>query len=903
MALPPLFESTETTVADLLDRHESLAERAAADGVLHDALIRLADASRSITAAIRSNPDAASLIADDDRFRVERDPAQYLAARADSFADEGADDSALRRFKRREFARIAARDLLGLADLPTVGRELSGLADAVIAGGLQLADAGDGFAVIGMGKLGGNELNYSSDIDVIFVHEGDATAAIATARRFIKAVGASTADGMAWRVDADLRPEGSSGVLSRSVDSCQTYYEQRAEAWERQAMLKARWCGGDRAVATAFFDAVMPTVWTTRPRPDGIRYIRTLKDRAEGLLKVRAERDLKRGPGGIRDVEFAVQLLQLVHGGRDPAVRATNTFDALHQLVRAGHLEIRDADHLGVALKYLRTVEHRIQLRDERQTHDLPTSPADLDWLARVMGHTGDGHMTATDQFQAQLERHRSSVRTIHQRVFRRPTITAMLEARPVDEEGPAAHLGHLGFHEPERGAELLERISGGHTPGARLLRELTPLILDSLAESTEPDLGLLRLSWLLDGPSRRDRVLTSFRESPTLIARTCRLLGSSAVIAGALRSDPSLVDMLAADIEAPDDTVIAAEVRAAFVDLDDVSPALAVIRREQTRLAAAALLDGVGPRQIGPALSRLADLSLDAAITCLSPEVPLAVIGLGRLGTSDLSFSSDLDVIVVSDPQPGDDGAANERAVQRLVSSFDDTRGGGRLWEVDSRLRPEGANGRMAPSLTNCARYYETRAQMWEFQALLRARAVAGDATVAQRFLDLVTPHVYRPGGLGSDGRDELIRIKRRIDTERRPPGPAGRQHLKLGPGGLVDVEFAVQLLQLEHGHGHPELRGLGPVAALPLLAELGLVSEQGAGDMARAYELCEHLRNVRHLQRSREADVWPDDPVDAEAFASLAGYGAAADLEAEAGETLTASATAAGLVLDQPH
>ncbi len=903
MALTPLFDTTASTVADLLDRHEILADRVADDGVLADTLIRLADASRSITAAIRSNPDVVRLIGDGDTFRVERDPAQYLAALMESFSTEGADDSALRRFKRREFARIAGRDLLGLADLPTVGRELSGLADAVIAGGLHLAEAGDGFTVIGMGKLGGNELNYSSDIDVIFVHDGDSTAAIATARRFIKAVGAAGADGMAWRVDADLRPEGKTGVLSRSVNSCRAYYEQRAEAWERQAMLKARWCGGDRDVASAFFDAVMPTVWTTRPRPDGIRYIRTLKDRAEGLLKVRAERDLKRGPGGIRDVEFAVQLLQLVHGGRDPAVRATNTFEALHQLVRAGHLELRDAEHLGTALRFLRTVEHRIQLRDERQTHDLPTSPTDLDWLARVMGHSGDGDATATEQFQAQLERHRSSVRTIHQRVFRRPTITAMLEARPVDEGGPVAHLSHLGFREPDRGAELLERISGGQTPGARLLRELTPLILDNLAESTEPDLGLLRLSWLLDGPSRRDRVLTSLRESPTLISRACRLLGSSAVIAGALRSDPSLVDMLAADLDPPDDRYLADELHAAFVDLDDVSPALMVIRREQTRLAAAALLDGVGPREIGPALSRLAELSLDAAIGCLSPDVPLAVIGLGRLGTADLSFSSDLDVIVVSDPAPGDDGAANERAVQRLVSSFDDTRGGGRLWEVDSRLRPEGANGRMAPSLTNCARYYETRAQMWEFQALIRARAVAGDATVAQRFLDLVTPHVYRPEGLGPYGRAELIRVKRRIDTERRPAGTAGRRHLKLGPGGLVDVEFAIQLLQLDHGHDQPALRGLGPVGALPLLAEMGLVPDAGAADMARAYELCERLRNVRHLQRARDADVWPDDPVDAEAFASLAGYGAFDELDVEATEALTASAAAASAVLGDPQ
>ena len=267
MALTPLFDTTAATVDDLRARHPELADRAATDPVLADAVVRLVDVSRSIAGAIRGNPDTVRLIGDHDGFRTEQDPGQYRTALDEAFAADGATDAALRRFKRREFARIAARDLLGLADLPTVGRELSGLADAVIAGGLELAAPADGFAVIGMGKLGGNELNYSSDIDVIFVHDGDAAAAIATARRFVKAVGGSTADGVAWRVDADLRPEGPTGVLSRSVESCRAYYEQRAEAWERQALLKARWCGGDQRVATAFFDAVLPTVWSVRPRP------------------------------------------------------------------------------------------------------------------------------------------------------------------------------------------------------------------------------------------------------------------------------------------------------------------------------------------------------------------------------------------------------------------------------------------------------------------------------------------------------------------------------------------------------------------------------------------------------------------------------------------------------------
>lgn len=877
MAVTPYLPTTAETVADLEHLHPGLAARADDDDRLAAALVRIVDVSRSLTTSIRRDPDVLAEVADGDAFRTERDLDDYLAGWQIARTAAADPTTELRRFKRRELLRIVARDLLGIADLPTVGRELASLADATLIAATELVEPTVPFAVIGMGKLGGHELNYSSDIDVIFVHEGDTGPAVSAARRLISLLASPAPEGMVWRVDADLRPEGKTGVLSRTPESCRVYYESWGEPWERQALLKARYCAGDRDVARAFFDAVLPSVWTTRLRPDAVDHIRHLKDRAEGLAQARTDRDLKRGPGGIRDVEFAVQLLQLVHGGADPTLRSPNTINAIRALVRAGHLDQRDGDHFIVAYRYLRTVEHRIQLRDERQTQELPAGDAELDWLARVMGHHDGPQVSASDAFLVQLERYRTSVRTIHQRVFRRPTITALL-ASPAIEAGIADRLASLGFREPDRGAELLERVSGGHTTGARLLRELTPLLLDALAESTEPDLGLLRLTWIIDGPARRDRILAAFRESPELIGRTCRLLGSSAVVAGALRADPDLVDVLGGE-PAPTDPALAEELTSALTDLDDTAPALTVVRREQTRLAAATLLDGLSTPAVGTSLTALAQATMEAGLALVADDALLAVIGVGRFGTHDLSFHSDLDVIIVADPTDDEAVRGAERAAQRLVSSFNDQRGGGRLWEVDARLRPEGANGRMAPSLAACERYYTERAQLWEFQALTRARPVAGDAAIAARFMALVEPLVYRPD-FGDDDLDEFRHMKHRIETERRPAGPTGATHLKLGPGGLIDVEFAVQLLQLRHGHALPQLRGISPTAALPLLAGAGLVTTTQADDLAAAYRFCERLRNIRHLHRAREPDVFPDDPDDAESFAALCGFESADDL-----------------------
>ncbi len=836
-----------------------------------EAFVTLACASRTLTASVLADPDLLGVV-DEAGFDRERPPGAHRALLAPCV---GAPDpaAALRRANRREFLRIALRDLTGVADLVTVGRELADLAAAGLATALDVAAPTQPFAVIGMGKLGGLELNYSSDVDVLFVHDGDAETAVATAKRVLAVMAAPSPDGIVFRTDADLRPEGRAGALSRSVESYVAWWERWARHWEYQALLKARPVAGDPGLGEAFMDASRPFVWREVVDPDAIREVRSMKARAEAELhrKGLTDREVKRGRGGIRDIEFAVQLLQLVHGRHDARIRSATTLVALAQLAAGGYVERADVARLGDAYVFLRTVEHRLQLRDEHQTHTLPADDAGLTLLARVLGYRDGPRSDARESFLAEYRSHQSTVRGIHERLFFAPLLDTLAGQGALSPEAAQDRLAAFGFADAEHTRAALRELTSGFRRSSRVLQELLPVVLDWLSTTPDPDLGLLQLRHLADGPTRAATMAVTFRDSPAAAEQVCRVLGSSRFLGDALLHQPAFVEALRdpdtlARVATRDDLVdTALETLQWRADPDERRAGLRRFKRREFLRIATRDVVGLAPlEETAGELSALADACVEAALGALAPTVPFAVIGMGRLGGHELSYASDIDVLFVYD---GDGAAAYEaanRTATGLVREIGATTAEGQTFRIDAALRPEGAQGVLARSLDGYRSYYAEYGLPWEFQSLLRARPVAGDPDVAARFMAMIEPFVVRDPFPDEFVR-EIRRVKVRVEQERIPPGEDAQYHLKLGRGALTDVEFLVQLLQLRNAAAHPEVLTPSTVDALDRCAAAGLLAADDADALRRAYRFCERARNARYLVIGRPGDALPggDDDV----------------------------------------
>ena len=834
----------------------------------------LAGASRSMSKAVRRDPSLLGVLDPPADFATEK---IALAAPDDGDALDG-----LRRWKRRQLLRIALRDLLGEADLATVGRELSLLADACFARALEIADEGPPLAIIGMGKLGGNELNYASDVDIVFVHEGDSTGAARRARKVLEILTAFTPEGQVYRVDIELRPEGGAGALSRTPEAFGTYFDRWAVPWERQAYIKTRLSAGDPELGNAFFDAIKPGVWGENLEADTVPHLRALKLRVEESAKLKGDRELKKGPGGLRDIEFTVQLLQLVHGRTDPTIRSPNTLTALRQLSWGEYIDQADAVHFTTAYIHLRTVEHRVQLRDERQTHELPTGEADQVWAARASG------FDSLEAFQASHLRHQTSVREIHQRIFYRQTLDRMHETGLVSELLPD-HLGQLGFEDPDRAAGTIERLTENLGRRANVMQQVLVIMVEALATTPDPDLGLIRLAWLLDGSFRVGTILPVLRDSPIAISDIARLLGSSRVAAGWMRNHPEFARLLMD----PEELAIARTAEELTADATEAMQSAAgdhdlqmaelrrFVRREQLRVAARDILGLASIIEIPEELTLIADAAVAAAVDGLAPEVPFAVIGLGRYGGLDLSYASDLDVIFVYEGATSDDARAANRTARGLLREIGAQTAEGRAWEIDARLRPEGENGQLARSLEGYERYYAERGQLWERQALLKRRVVAGDPEVGNRFIQLADQWCYQPEFSEAEV-DEIRTMKRRIEAERLGAGSKARD-VKLGAGGLSDIEFTVQLMQLQHGFGRTTIRDNRTLPALTGLSEHNLLDIGDRATLDVGYRFCQRFRNARYHLSGLSSDVFPDDDHEELLLARRLGYPSNKDLEAD--------------------
>lgn len=761
----------------------------------------------------------------------------------------------LRVSHRRAFLRIAARDLLGTVDLATTVGDLSALASATLTAACALAEADD-LVVVGMGKYGAGELNFVSDVDVLFVSEADPDAATRAARRVLDVASQCV------RVDVGLRPGGRDGALVRSLASYVAHWERWADPWEFQALLKASATVGPEALRRGFDEAVAQALWGRPFTRDALHDIRRLKARSEQEVARRGltDREVKRGRGGIRDIEFSVQLLQLVHGGADPALRVRPTLAALRQLVDGGYVDDGEADTLARAYEFLRRVEHRLQLVNEQQTHTIPDDRVARRRLARAMGYRGEVEGGPTERFDRDLAMHRLAVRRVHEGWYFRPLLDAFAGVRHVAVETSRARLSAFGFRDVDRTEQAVRELSRGLTRSSRLMRQLLPLLLDWLADGPDPGLGLLGLRRLATGEQRAARLTSAFRDSAETARRVCDLLSTTGLATDLLEANPDLVERLddASRLRtASRERLLASAWDAVgWRDDNDQQPSLhRWFRRNLLGIVARDVAGVAEPDDVGADLSALTEAVVETAVRLAAPAVPFAVIGMGRLGGQTLSYASDVDLVFVHDGEGERDRTEAERVATQVLRLLQGPTPAMRIVAVDIDLRPEGRQGPLVRSLDSYTIYLQRWAELWELQSLLRARPVAGDEQVGRGFLSLVEQASWGRPPTADDHR-EIMRLKARMETERIPRGVEPWRHAKLGPGALTDIEWTVQLLQWRAG-----VHGRGTLRTLDRLVADGHVSSDDAGVLEDAHRWCDRLRNRAWLTAG-VGDVLPSAP-----------------------------------------
>jgi glutamate-ammonia-ligase adenylyltransferase len=830
--------------------HPGVASALADDEPLAGAVVAVLAASRSLTLLLETDAGALAVLGD-------------LGTRPVPPRGAALDEESLRRWKSHEYLRIAGRDLTALDDLPATAAALASLAEDVLVAAATLAGGGDGddLVVVGMGKLGGAELNYASDIDVVFVGGEDTE----PARLEIRARELMRIARRCFRVDANLRPEGRDGPLVRTVASYRAYWERWARPWEFQALLKARPLAGSPDLAATFTAATAAALWGRPWDADDLRSLRSMKARVEEEVARKGldGRELKRGSGGIRDIEFAVQVLQLVHGRHDPALRSPTTLDALAELGAAGYVDAGDATTLDGAYRFLRTVEHRLQLADQRQVHVVPADDAERELLARVLGFRGTAGAGALAGFDRELARRRAGVRTIHQRLYFRPLLEAFAGAEGrLSPEAAEARLAAFGFRDAERTRQAVNELTRGLTRSSRLMHQLLPLLLGWLSDSPDPDRGLLGLRTLASGSQRSSELARAFRESPEAARRLCTVLGTSRRLGDLLHHNPDLIPAVGDDSELTvgttpellEDAGRALEWRAAG---DRVAGLRRFKDQHLLRIGVRDVIGQAGVETTARDLTALAEATVDAAVVVLRPRLPFAVVAMGRFGGAELSYASDLDVVFAYEGDGPADFAEAERLATTLLRDLKGATPSARIYLLDPDLRPEGRDGPLARSVEGFRAYFERWAQVWERQAMLRARPVAGDRDVGRRLLDALAPVVWERALDAADVR-EIRRIKARVERERIPAGEDPQFHLKLGRGSLSDVEFCAQLLQLQHGVPSP-----GTMDALARLVEAGALDAGDGAVLSEAYRFCERARNRLYLLGTG-GDALPQVPED---------------------------------------
>lgn len=831
---------------------------------------------------------------------------------------------ALRTAYRTVMMRIAAADLAGTfaarkgfgADQPElpfteVTQLLSDAADAALTAGLAVAvyqvykdeEMDTALAVMAMGKCAAQELNYISDVDVIFVAEPATPKATRLASEFNR-IGTACF----FEVDAALRPEGKSGALVRTLESHVTYYKRWAETWEFQALLKSRPMTGHMPLGEAYKEQIDPMVWEASQRESFVDDVQAMRVRVlHNVPAAMRERELKLGPGGLRDVEFAVQLLQLVHGRIDDTLRVRNTVQALEALSQAAYVGREDSAKLIEAYEFLRLLEHRLQLHRFRRTHTLP-DPDDaqhMRWLAATAGFKASANRTATEELVRHLKAVRRRVANMHAKLFYRPLLNTVVNMSvgevSLSPEAAKLQLAALGYKHPSRAFEHLTALAKGGTRKAKVQTILLPTLMEWLSETADPDAGLLNYRKLSDAAFDRTWFLRMLRDEGIVGKRLMHILGTSPFTADLIIRAPDVVRLLGDGAQGPKlldtapDQVYKALVASSKRHKDPdkaVNVARALRRTELARIAAADLLGFMEVRQVCEELTWVWEAVLQAALLAEiradlaqrgdrdEPMARIAVIGMGRLGGKELGYGSDADVMIVAEPA---EDVEEHKALSWTTKIIDQMRrrlakpSGDPPLEVDLGLRPEGKSGPVARTVESYKRYYEKWGEVWERQALLRAHYVAGDEDLGRRFLETIDPFRYPSGGASPAAIREVRRIKARVDNERLPRGADRNTHTKLGRGALSDVEWTVQLLTMLHAHEHPELHNTSTLEILDFLATdkaAEIISADKVGFLKEAWLMATKARNAVVLVRGKRLDQLPSPGPQLAQVAGAAGY-----------------------------
>ena len=820
---------------------------------------------------------------------------------------------ALRVRYREELLNIASFDLA--LERPTeavdqVAAALADLADATLEAALAVAraDVVDAttttadvalvrLAVIGMGKCGARELNYISDVDVIFVAESQndekleteraLTIATKLAQNVMRIVHEPSAEPGLWEVDANLRPEGKSGALVRTLESHQAYYDRWAKNWEFQALLKARPMSGDTELGTRYVDALAPYIWRSASRPEFVEQVQAMRERVTAHIPTEdVDFQIKLGPGGLRDVEFTVQLLQLVHGQSDADVRTRGTIESLAALAGRGYVGRPEAASFAENYRLLRTLEHRIQLRDLARTHLMPRSEESVRAIAR------GSRLAPTAQDLLDLwQKVKQEVRELHERLFYRPLLSAVAtlpgDALSITNEQAEARLQAIGFRDAKTALGHIAALTTGLRRRADIQRALLPVLLKWLAEGPSPDSGLLTFRRLSEALGESPWYLRMLRDSSGAAQRLMFVLSGSRYIADLIERIPEA----AAWLDDPDDLrpraapQLALEFDALIArheshngEWDERKAVQSIRHREILRLAMGSIL-GINDEVItSRALSDLMECSLEAALTIAlgdeehNPE--FIVVAMGRFGGQETGFGSDADVMFAYRDTDSCNGNEATRRSERLVARIKNLLEDHRVpFDLDTDLRPEGKNGVVVRSLESYAAYYARWSLSWEAQALLRARPAVGSPALLSDFASLIDAVRY-PVNVSQDDVREIRRIKARVEKERLPQGADPARHLKLGRGSLSDVEWLIQTLQLQHGHAHPSLRTCSTQEAMSALVDADIVSPEDAQTLMTAWRLASRIRSAITLWGSGISDMLPTDRYDLDGVARLLDY-----------------------------
>jgi glutamate-ammonia-ligase adenylyltransferase len=811
---------------------------------------------------------------------------------------------ALRAGYRGLLLEVAAADLGRLVEpeLPATGfeevaGELTALAEAALRAALAVArnEVGEAtLSVIAMGKCGGRELNYVSDVDVVFVAEGDLALAARVASTMMRVAGEAC-----FEVDAGLRPEGKAGALVRTLDGHATYYGRWARTWEFQALLKARPVAGDAELGERYLQVVSPLVWAAADRENFVADVQAMRRRVERHVPADlADRELKLGRGGLRDVEFAVQLLQLVHGRGDDALRLGSTVDALAALGDGGYVGRIDAAELADSYRFLRILEHRLQLQRLRRTHLFPDErdTAALRWLARAAGIPPEGTQSEGDALLTEFRGHVNRIRRLHEKLFYRPLLEAVARvptgALRLTTSAAQDRLAALGYAAPDGALQHIRSLTTGVSRRAAIQTALLPVILELLADTADPDGGLLAYRRVSEALAATPWYLRVLRDEGAVVERLTTLLGTAKLVPDLIIRAPEVLRLLGdpAALAGRDPAEVAHSLRTAVNRHgylgNAVTAARSLRRHELLRVACADLLGFMDVLSVCTALSAVWSAVLQAVLGAViraesvganGRKAMITVIGLGRLGGAELGYGSDADVLFVCEPLAGVPDAEAVAFTSRVAQSVRKLLGAPSQdppLRVDVDLRPEGRSGPLVRTLESYRTYYSQWAEVWEAQALLRARPVAGDEDLGARFLAAINPVRYPQGGLDSLHTREIRRIKARVDNERLPRGADPTTHTKLGRGGLADVEWTLQLLQLQHAHRIPALRTTSTVDGLTAATEADLMSKPDATALRESWLLATRVRNAATLVRGKSTDQIPTSGRELTAVARILGH-----------------------------